>query len=182
MARDARGVVYSIGHSDRTAPAVVDLLRAAGVETVVDVRRFPASRRHPQFSRAALERYLTGAGLRYAFFGKQLGGRRAARLPLGDSPNRALTDEASRNYADAMTSREFLAEVERLESVVGARASALLCAERDWWQCHRGLLSDLLVARGWQVEHLLAPGRSEPHALSKWARVRDGGVSYPSLL
>ena len=182
MARDAREILYSIGHSDRNAPDFVELLRAAGVDQVADVRRFPVSRRHPQFSRAALERYLDGAGLRYAFLGRQLGGRRAELLPVDASPNRALSDAGLRNYADAMSRADFVAGVEALESLARARATALLCAERDWWRCHRSLLSDLLLARGWQVVHLLAPDRSEPHELSKWARVEDGRVSYPSLI
>lgn len=175
-------VVYSIGHSDRSAPAFVELLRSVGVEGVADVRRYPASRRHPQFSRAALERVLAGAELGYAFLGRQLGGRREPELPIDASPNRALRDAALRGYADAMSGDDFVAGVETLEALALERPTALMCAERDWWRCHRSLLSDLLVARGWEVVHLLSPGRSEPHALSQWARVKDRAVSYPSLL
>ena len=81
-----------------------------------------------------------------------------------------------------MTSAGFLAGVESLEALARAAPTAMLCAERDWWRCHRSLLSDLLLARGWSVVHLVSPERSEPHALSRWARVEDGRVRYPSLL
>jgi uncharacterized protein (DUF488 family) len=175
-------LLYSVGHSDRSAPAFVELLGEAGVEQVADVRRFPASRRHPQFSRAALERFLAKAGLEYLFLGDELGGRREPVLPVEDSPNRALADPALRGYADAMTGARFLAGVEALETAARTRATVMLCAERDWWRCHRSLLSDLLVARGGRVVHLVTPGRSEPHALSKWARIEDGSVRYPALL
>jgi uncharacterized protein (DUF488 family) len=180
----ARGAVriYSAGHSARSSEELTGLLADAGVRALADVRRFPSSRRHPQFERAALERAVTGAGLRYVWLGESLGGRRAEVVPVEQSANRAWTEPAFRHYADAMATPEFQAGFAELEALARAAPTAFLCAERLWWECHRRLLADLLVVRGWSVVHLLEPGKASEHALSEWARVRDGALSYPALL
>jgi uncharacterized protein (DUF488 family) len=174
-------VLYTVGHSTRAIDELVALLDDARVRMLVDVRRFPASRRHPQFNRGSLEADLAQRGIGYRWLGESLGGRRKATLPIERSPNRAWQVEAFRNYADAMTTPEFLAGVEALEALGRATTTAYMCAEKPWWKCHRRVLSDLLVARGWDVVHLVDPGRQAAHALSEWARVRDGTVTYPSL-
>ncbi|MET0151750.1 MAG: DUF488 domain-containing protein [Candidatus Binatia bacterium] len=152
------------------------------MKALADVRRFPASRRHPQHNRGELERGLASLGIGYEWLGEELGGRRSQMVPPEQSPNRAWRVAAFRNYADAMPTPAFLAAVERFEALARRVPTAFLCAEKLWWQCHRRLLADLMVARGWRVVHLLEPGESHDHRLSEWARVEDGMVRYPTLV
>jgi uncharacterized protein (DUF488 family) len=174
--------VYTAGHSNRTLADFRTLLDGAGIRLLADVRRFPSSKRHPQYDRAALERSLGDAGIRYVWLGESLGGRRKALVPAEQSANRAWQVEAFRHYADAMATEEFRAGVATLEDLAADQPTAFVCAEKLWWQCHRRLLADLLVVRGWEVIHLLEPGRREPHRLSEWARVEGGVLTYPALL
>jgi uncharacterized protein (DUF488 family) len=162
--------VYTIGHGKREIDEFLGLLREAGIECLVDVRAYPASRRHPQFSREALERSLTGAGIRYVWEGKSLGGR---RKPAADSPHVALRSPAFRAYAAHMTTEEFRAGLQRLLELAGGSRSAIMCAERLPWECHRNLISDALSIRGVRVLHLMSTGQSREHALNPVAR-KDG--------
>lgn len=174
--------VFTVGHSNLTSADLLALLCGAGISALVDVRRFPASKRHPQHARAGLEAALRGAGIHYAFLGAELGGKLEPALPIERSENRALREPALRAYADALDSPAFTAGFARLEALARARPTAVLCAERDWRQCHRRILSDALVVRGFRVHHL-APGPArEEHALDPHARVADGRLTYPSLL
>jgi len=174
--------VYTAGHSTRTLDELAALLESAGVVALADIRRFPASRRYPQHNRSELEHGLASRGIGYEWLGEDLGGRRRQIIPPEASPNRAWQVAAFRNYADAMATAPFLVAVERLEALALRVPTAFLCAEKLWWQCHRRLLADLMVARGWRVVHLLEPGRSQDHCLSEWARVEDGAVRYPALV
>lgn len=175
-------VLHTLGHSTRSTAELLELLAAADVRTLADVRRFPASRRHPQLGRAALEASLGAAGLGYAWLGESLGGRQPERLPPDRSPNAGWTQPAFRRYADAMETPAFRMGLERLEALARAAPTALMCAERPWWKCHRRLLADVLVARGWRVVHWMEPDRSSDHALTPFARVEGERVTYPALL
>jgi len=166
--------IYSVGHGTRPIEELLDVLHAAGVETLADVRSAPGSRRHPQFGQAALAASLNAAGIEYMHL-RGLGGRRDA---APDSPNVALKVDAFRGYADHMSTEEFAADYARLVATAGERAAAFMCAETLWWRCHRRLLSDRLAVDGWDVVHLLAPGKSEPHRLWDVARVIDGRLVY----
>jgi uncharacterized protein (DUF488 family) len=163
--------VFTAGHSTRPIEDLLALLAEHGVRTLVDVRRFPGSRRHPQYSRDALAASLAAAGIQYVHE-PNLGGRRAARP---DSPHTAWRVEAFRGYADYMETPEFQAALERLIRRAETETVAILCAEAVPWRCHRRLISDALVARGVQVMHILSPGRAEPHELDANARVLPGG-------
>lgn len=174
--------IWSAGHSNRAAAELVALLGEAGVRCVADVRRFPVSRRFPQHARARLAPELLRAGIAYVFLGDALGGRREPTGPAESSRNGAWRDPALRAFADALDSPELLAGLAALEALAHARPSAVLCAERDWRSCHRQILADALVARGWRVVHLVRPGEREEHRLHPSARVTSGGLSYPSLL
>jgi uncharacterized protein (DUF488 family) len=174
--------IWTAGHGARSAGELTELLQGAGVRTLADVRRYPSSRRHPQHGRGALERSLAAAGIRYVWLGESLGGRREAVLAPEESPNRAWRIPAFRHFADAMHTPAFLAGFEELERIASAEPLSLLCAERLWWQCHRRLIADLLVVRGWRVLHLLDPARADPHELSPFARLDDHGrLTYPAL-
>ncbi|MGH7802757.1 MAG: DUF488 family protein, partial [Candidatus Binatia bacterium] len=167
---------------NQTAADFRTLLDEAEVRVLADVRRFPSSRRHPQYDRAALERSLGEGGIRYVWLGGSLGGRRKALVPAEQSANRAWQVEAFRHYADAMGTQEFRAGVATLEALAADAPTVFVCAEKLWWQCHRRLLADLLIVRGWDVVHLLEPGRRDRHRLCEWARVEGGVLTYPALL
>jgi uncharacterized protein (DUF488 family) len=103
-------------------------------------------------------------------------------VPASESRNAAWQVAAFRHYADAMETREFRVGIERLEALARSRPTAFLCAEHNWWSCHRRLIADVLVVRGWNVIHLLDPGKRQKHELTEFARVCDGKLTYPSLV
>lgn len=169
---------YTVGHSNRSLSEFLNLIQAYGISLVADVRAFPTSQRFPQFTREALASALERAGLSYVWLGKELGGYR--KTGLGPcSPNSAWKSEGFRNYADHMLTEEFQAGVERLLGLGSQKLTAILCAERFWWRCHRRLLADWLVAHGHTVIHIVDVGRAVPHKLSSTARIMEGRVIYP---
>jgi uncharacterized protein (DUF488 family) len=178
---DARRI-WTIGHSTRTADDFVGLLRAHAIDGLADVRTIPKSRRHPHFAREALAARLTHEGIEYRHFGA-LGG---LRKPRPDSPNGAWKNESFRGYADYMMTLEFNTGVDELLDFGARRQVAVMCAEAVWWQCHRMLLADALVARGVDVQHIMsAKGTSalQPHRLTPFAQIHsDGHVRYPGVL
>jgi len=171
-----RTTVYTVGHSTRTAEEMLVLLREAAIELLVDVRAFPGSRRHPQFDRDALERWLPAAGIGYRH-SRDLGGRRS---PTPGSPNGGWRDPAFQGYADHMRSPELRRALADLETQAHGAPTTIMCAEAVWWRCHRRLISDALVARGWRVEHLGIGDGPAVHELTEFAVVEpDGSLSYP---
>jgi uncharacterized protein (DUF488 family) len=166
--------MWTVGHSTIAAADFADLLRAHDIRLVADVRRFPASRRHPQFNREALEASLAQAGIAYIHF-PELGGRRE---PLPDSPNTAWREPGFRGYADHMQTAEFQSAIERLRVAAGREPTALMCAEKDWHNCHRGLIADHLKAAGVEVLHIIDHSRTENHPWTGPAKLVDGRLSY----
>ena len=177
--RKAEGVpvIWTIGHSTHPIDKLLEILRAGNIELLADVRRFPGSRRHPQFNQEALAESLAIAGIAYRHFAG-LGGRRSERLP--DSPNTAWRVEQFNAFADHMQSAEFLAALDELMSGARRQRTAIMCSEALPQQCHRRLVSDALIVRGWQVRHLLSIKRIEDHQLTPFARVSGTVVTYPS--
>ena len=172
--------VYTIGHSNRPFPSFLRLLRAHGVDLVADVRRYPGSRKHPQYNREPLAAALVAAGVGYAFLGDTLGGRRGALGPAEESPNQALTHPSFRNYADYMRTVEFRRGVADLLALAAGHAACVMCSEGWWVKCHRRLLADALVARGVEVRHISSGVRAAPHALDPAAVVTGDTVTYPA--
>jgi len=169
-------VVHTIGHSTREFSEFLQLLESHGIRGVVDVRRYPASRRHPQYARATLEQALRGAGIGYTHE-VDMGGR---RQPRPDSPNTAWRSLSFRGYADHMDSGPFQAALERVIALAAQSAIAVMCAEAVPWRCHRQLIADALAARGHEVRHILSAGRADVHRLSPMAHVLvDGRLRYP---
>jgi uncharacterized protein (DUF488 family) len=169
-----RVVVYTAGHSTLSLDAFLALLRAAEIAAVADVRRFPASRRHPHFAREPLAAALAQAGIAYAWL-PGLGGRRS---PRAGSRHVAWRSASFRAYADHMDTPEFRTELARLVDLARARRTAVLCAEAVPWHCHRQLIADALVARGIGVQHLLGGAPAAPHRLTPFARVDGADVIY----
>jgi uncharacterized protein (DUF488 family) len=171
-------VIYTVGHSNRTADAFVELLEVHGIRQIADIRTTPYSRRHPHFGKDALEHALDARGIGYRHF-PELGGR---RRPRADSANTAWQHPGFRGYADYMQTGEFEDGLVRLLEFTKPHATALMCAESVWWQCHRRLLSDALTVRGIAVRHILSSAAPKPHELSEFAMVDGIRVTYPGLL
>jgi uncharacterized protein (DUF488 family) len=167
--------VWTIGHSTRSLEAFVALLHAHGIERLVDVRRFPRSRRHPHFNTDALGEALPTAGLAY----RHLPGLGGFRRPRADSRNAGWRNASFRGYADYMETEEFTRHLAELLEDARAGRTAIMCAEAVPWRCHRSLISDALVARGVEVRHILGPSPAELHVLTAGARVSDTRVLYP---
>ena len=159
--------LFTVGHSTRGIDELLGLLAEHGIETLIDVRRFPASRRHPQFSREALAASLAAAGIAYVHE-PDLGGR---RQPRPDSPHTAWRVAAFRGYADYMGSEPFAAALGRLLGSAARSRTVMMCAEAVPWRCHRRLIADAATAAGAEVLHILRPGRAERHQLDANARV-----------
>lgn len=168
-------ILYTVGHSTRSLEDLVALLLSVGVSSLVDVRTVPRSRRTPQFNKTKLEIEIPERGLDYIHF-PDLGG---FRRPRPDSPNTGWRNESFRGFADYMLGDEFREGLERLLAIASERKTAIMCAESVPWRCHRSLIADAAVVRGFRVWHLLATGRGQEHHLTRFAHVRDGQVTYP---
>jgi uncharacterized protein (DUF488 family) len=166
--------ISTIGHGTRPVEEFIELLTQAGVRRLVDVRSFPGSRRHPQFGRDALEAELEAAGIDYAWR-RDLGG---FRKPRADSPHVALRNPGFRGYADYMEGPEFERALAWLTDTSHRTPTAIMCAETVWWRCHRRMISDALLVAGWDVIHVLGPGRPAAHTLHPAARVDAGRLMY----
>ena len=169
--------ILTVGHSNHEERHFIELLRGVGVGLLVDVRQNPRSR-YEHFNRSPLAGSLKAAGIGYEQLGEELGGR---RTPSEDSPNKAWEDEAFRGYADHMASPEFAAGLARLRELASGSRVAVMCAEADWSQCHRRLISDALVARGDRVLHLGSDGSLAGHELNDAVVVDDERITYPAI-
>jgi uncharacterized protein (DUF488 family) len=169
--------IWTIGHSTRTIDDFFALLAESSIERLADVRRFPASRRHPHFNDDALAASLADAGIAYRHFGA-LGGRRNERAK--DSPNTAWRVEAFNAFADYMNTAEFAAGFADLTAFAEPARTVLMCSESVPWRCHRRLIADTLIVHGWTVRDIIGPRKVEPHAMTEFARVVDGRVTYPA--
>jgi uncharacterized protein (DUF488 family) len=167
--------LYTIGHSTRTLDDLIATLQAHSIESLVDIRSFPMSRRLPHFNRDNLEKALPAAAIHYVWM-KDLGGRRRQSLDI--SPNVALRSLSFRYYADYMLSPEFERAIAELISLAQRSRTAYMCAERLYFRCHRMLVSDWLAAHGHEVLHLDSAKLPKPHQLMAEARIVDGKLMY----
>jgi uncharacterized protein (DUF488 family) len=173
------GRFYTIGHSTRTIPEFVDLLREAAVDMVVDVRTVPRSRTNPQFNRDIVAESLASYQIGYEHIA-ELGGLRGRTNRDRPSPNAFWENKSFRNYADYALSDEFRTGLARLTEIGGRSIPAIMCAEAVWWRCHRRIIADYLLARDNIVLHILAPGKIEPAKLTNGAKLTAAGVLYPT--
>lgn len=158
---------FTIGHGTRAASELVECLSVARVKTLVDVRRFPGSRRNPQFDHAALTETLDAAHIEYRH-AVELGGRRSGER--GEERFGCIRTPAFRSYAARMGTIEWQ---DALEAALAEPAPCFLCAETLWWRCHRRFIAELLTARGHSVTHLVRPHEATPHRLLDESDVRD---------
>jgi uncharacterized protein (DUF488 family) len=177
MSCDDPRTVHTIGHSTRALEDFITLVRAHDVATIVDVRRWPASRRYPHFGREALAQALNRGGIDYLWRG-DLGG---FRKPAVDSVNTAWRVGAFRAYADFMLTAEFERIMTDMEALAANRRIALMCAEAVPWRCHRQLLSDAFSVRQWHVRHIMDNGCHE-HRLPPFARPEGTRILYRGLV
>lgn len=164
----------TFGHGTLTQDEMLALLRAAGVETLADVRSFPGSRRMPHVSRENLEQWLPESGIRYVWL-KDLGGfRKHSEESAHDTVWR---NESFRNYAGYTRSPSFLAGIDALIKLGAESHTAFMCSETVWWRCHRRIIADFLtVARGIPILHLMHDGKLAPHKTTDGLRLRDDGL------
>ena len=166
--------VWTIGHSTRPIEVVLAVLASHEIEVIADVRRFPGSRRHPQFGAEALEHSLAGHGIGYRWL-PALGGR---RRPDDGSPNTGWRHPAFRAYADHIAGEEFAEGLFELLVLAGGLRTAIMCSETLWWRCHRRLIADVLTSLDFSVVHIHDATKAEPHRLVAPARIERGMLTY----
>jgi len=168
-------LLWTIGHSTRPIEAFIELLQTHDIHLLEDVRTIPYSRRNPQFHTDALAESLVRAGLQYQHL-PTLGGRRKSRP---DSVNRGWRNAGFRGYADYMQTDTFWGALEELMAYGTSAPTAIMCAEAVPWRCHRSLVADALVTRGWTVRHILSGAEAPPHQITPFARIMNDTLTYP---
>jgi len=176
VSENSRPQVWTVGHSTRPIGEFIALLQSAKITIVADVRRFPGSRRYPQYNQLALADALAAERIDYVALA-DLGGR---RQPRPDSPHTAWRNASFRAYADYMDTDAFRHGVERVITLAAHGGTALMCSEAVWWRCHRSLIADCLKIRGYPVIHLLSATKHEAHPYTSAAQIVDGQLSYAS--
>ena len=168
-------VLYTVGHSTKPWDAFLELLQAHDIRQLADVRRHPGSRKYPHFNAESLAIALPQANIAYLPM-LELGGRRKTRP---DSPNGAWRNASFRGYADYMLTSAFADALAALEHTARQQPTAIMCSESVPWRCHRCLIADAMLARGWEVLDIMSPTSAKPHHLPAWARVLGKQVTYP---
>src|SRR5688572_29097108 len=171
-------VVFTVGHSTRTIDEFVHLLKAHGIQRVIDVRSIPRSRHNPQFAQDRLPAALERFHIHYSHL-PGLGGRRHARK---DSSNAGWRNVSFRGYADYMETPDFKESLNRCIALAQEERVALMCAEAVPWRCHRSLIADALLARGVEVSDITDAMHARRHQLTSWARINGADVTYPRCL
>ena len=166
--------IWTLGHSTRTLEEFVVILQSFQIETLIDVRSLPGSRKFPHYDKEALEVSMSKYNIQYFHF-KDLGGRRKTSKV---SKNVAWRLASFRGYADYMETDEFKEAVEKLEDIGRTTRTAYMCAEAVWWSCHRSLISDYLKFRGWSVFHIMDIGKAQEHPYTSPARIVDHQLVY----
>lgn len=166
--------LWTIGHSTHPIDEFLALLEAHDIQRIADVRRFPGSRKYPQYNPDALAASLAAANIGYTPC-PALGGR---RKPRPDTPHTAWRNEAFRGYADYMDTSEFREAAAALADMARAARVAIMCSESVWWRCHRSMISDWFKAHGWTVLHIMGPGPAKEHPYTPVARIEHGELTY----
>lgn len=169
-------VLWTMGHSTRSIEDFIELLAAHAIQMLADVRKIPYSRHNPQFNQDSLTKSLQNAEIQYRHL-PGLGGRRKTRQ---DSENVGWRNASFRGYADYMQTGPFQNELADLMMMAQNRPVAIMCAEAVPWRCHRFLISDALVSRGWTVRHIISATSTQTHTLTPFAKLKEGRLTYPA--
>lgn len=167
-------VLFTIGHSNREIGDFLELLSINKIETLVDVRKLPGSKKYPHFNQEELSLSLGAIGIRYIYI-KELGGR---RKPNKDSINTLWRNRSFQAYADYMGTAEFRNAIDILLGYAEKKQVAIMCAEALWWRCHRALIADYLKSIGVDVYHIMSPTSNKQHPFTSAARIREGQLFY----
>ena len=170
--------VFTIGHSTRSIPHFVDLLRAGPADLVIDIRTVPKSRHNPQYNEDVLGKELAPFQIGYSRV-ESLGGLRGKAQDIPPDVNGFWRNQSFHNYADYALSDAFAAGLDELLGLATERPTAIMCAEAVWWRCHRRIVADYLIARGRPVFHLMGDNRAEPARLTPGAQVEENRIIYP---
>lgn len=168
-------IIFTIGHSTHPQTQFIEILRGHGIMAVADVRRFPGSRKYPHFNAALMAQWLPEAAIEYLPF-PQLGGR---RKPTKDSPNTGWRNDSFRAYADYLQTPEFLEGLDQLQAQAKRAPTGIMCSEAVPWRCHRSLIADALLIRGWKVMDLMNEKTAKEHKLTPFAVVEGMRITYP---
>ena len=171
-------LVCTIGHSNRPLDVFLELLATNEIECVVDIRTVPRSRHNPQFGQDQLPQSLAQAGIDYCYI-DELGGLRHSKA--ASILNAGWRNKSFRGYADHMQSQEFADGIDKLTALVARQRCTLMCAEAVPWRCHRSMVGDALVVRGYTVEHIINPKGRKRHTLTPFAHVEGLTITYPAL-
>ena len=166
--------IWTIGHSTRTFEEFLELLKIDDIMQLIDVRRYPGSRKFPQFNTDNLKTSLTENGIEYVHI-EALGGRRKVSQ---DSKNTVWNHPSFRGYADYMETDEFEDAFKTLETMASEKRCAIMCSEAVWWRCHRSMISDQLKTNGWKVIHIMGKNQHQEHPFTKPAKVENGQLTY----
>ena len=169
-------MIYTVGHSTLAADRFAELLAAHEIRQLADIRTVPKSRRHPHFAREALDPFLARHAITYRHF-PSLGG---LRKPRPDSINTAWQNDSFRGYADYMQTDAFEQGVSDLLTFAQTGRTAVMCAEAVPWRCHRSLIADALLIRGWVIRHIMTKTKADTHRLTPFAVVAADRITYPS--
>lgn len=167
--------VFTIGHSNREIDVFLDLLKVHGIELIIDVRKMPRSRSNPQFNGPELAAILETHGIAYSHLESLTGFRKGAKVVSRN----AWENKSFQAYAAYMETADFARGIDELIQRSQEKATAVMCSEAVWWRCHRRMIADALLARGWEVRHILSQSSPSPHELTKFARAEAGRVTYP---
>lgn len=179
--------IYTIGHSTHDKTNFLDMLRVADIEVLVDIRRYPASRKNPQYNQKEFKDWLETNEIEY-IYEPLLGGRRKKSELIQEDLNDGWENQSFHNYADYTLTKDFQKGIKQLKTTARNKRVVYCCSERHPARCHRLLISNWLKAEGWNVYHIIKQGKNivlEPHELGKWGAmpilVEDGTVVYPKL-
>ena len=171
---EPKKIIWTIGHSTHPLEDFLEWLQAHKIEALVDIRRYPGSRKYPHFNKEALEISLPKKGISYHHL-ENLGGRRKAKP---DSINQVWRHPSFRGYADYMATEEFKTTVEELKAIAKEKPTVIMCSEAVWWSCHRSMVADFLKAQNWTVLHIMGKDQTTEHPYTKPAKIEDGKLVY----
>ncbi|MEO8932726.1 MAG: DUF488 domain-containing protein [Xanthomarina sp.] len=171
---ESQKTLWTIGHSTRTEEEFISLLKSFEIEHLIDVRRFPGSRKFPQFNKDHLDKVIPKNGMTYTHL-ERLGGRRKIQP---DSKNTVWNHPSFQGYADYMETQNFKEALIKLENFAIKKRTVMMCSEAVWWRCHRSMIADALKAQGWQVLHIMGLNKDTEHPYTKPAKIVEGQLTY----